>query len=166
MEWTPLPPWWMGGQLHLLTSGNKFLWKFHSRIINTYLKNLDGPVWTNWKNGGTGAEPPGKFSMFSGAKRMNYQLKTLTNVRMDHMAEALQTQKYYAAEEFWNRCWYRHHHAKGRSQQHHLSHQDACSTLPLRCPNGSGKYRKFGVRGWNPRNFFLRFIENLPTQKK
>ena len=40
---------------------------------------------------------PGKFSMFSGAKRINYQLKTLTNVRMDHMVEALQ---YYAAEEF------------------------------------------------------------------
>ena len=36
-----------------------------------------------------------KNSMLSGAKKMNYPVKTFTNVQTDHTAEALQPQKYH-----------------------------------------------------------------------
>ena len=56
------------------------------------------------KNCGSGAEPLEKISIFSGAKRMNYQSKTFTNAQTDHMAEVLQQQQYRAVEELQNQC--------------------------------------------------------------
>ena len=55
------------------------------------------------KIGVWGRSPQENFRCFQEQKN-ELSAQTLTNVRMDHMAEALQPQKYYAAEEFRNRC--------------------------------------------------------------
>ena len=56
------------------------------------------------KKWGYGGGAPRKIFDVFRSKKNELSAQTLTNLRMDHMAEALQPQKYYAAEEFRNRC--------------------------------------------------------------